>query len=525
MLSCGGAKIIPKNGKDGLNCTGTKIGGNVLLNAGFECKGRAFFNLARIGGDLDCCGGTFVGVDGWAIVATGAIVSGDVKLSSFRDEKKNLDLCFEAKASVWLVNADIGGSLDCSGASFKRKPAGVVLDFSRAKIKGDVGLNSPAKDKLFEAEGEVRLVSARIGADVNFGGASIRNENGQAINAQNAKVDGSFYFGGGFVAKGEVSLYGAEISKDLVFSGSTFENPNGFSINADKSSVSGNVLFQPAEDESCCYLFQSFGIVSLFGANCGAMDCSGGTFSNPNSVNKSDSVALDCSLMSVKGQVKLSHFRPRSFEAHGLVKFHTAQIGGHFDCVGGRFLNPQGVALDCQASKIVGCVFLRRGPYDHEEDPPVPANPPVTVYLNFIADGEVTFEGASIGSEFNCLGGHFGNANPHPLNEKYVGAALNLTAATIAGKLFLGVAKEETKNEPAAVVEGSVDLSAASVGIATDRAGRWWKDLPSAARQFYIRTARGRCRVQGQPKEEMAGAPAARASESRIPAAALRTAR
>jgi hypothetical protein len=66
------------------------------------------------------------------------------------------------------------------------------------------------------------------------------------------------------------------------------------------------------------------------------------------------------------------------------------------------------------------------------------------------------------------LGGHFGNANPHPLNEKYAGAALNLTAATIAGKLFLGVAKEETKNEPAAVVEGSVDLSAASVRILVD---------------------------------------------------------
>jgi hypothetical protein len=391
-LQCTGAKI-----GGNLDCVGAKIGGNVLLNAGFECKGLAFFNLARIGGDLDCCGGTFVGVDGWAIVATGAIVSGDVKLSSFRDEKKNLDPCFKAEGSVSLVNADIGESLDCSAASFKRKPAGVVLDFSRAKIKGDVSLNCPAKDKRFEAEGEVRFVSARIGGDVNFGGASIRNENGQAITADNAKTGGLFA-AVGFVVRGLVSLSGAEISKDLDFRSSAIENP--------------------------------------------------------------DNVALNCSLIRVKGLVMLGHWDRCRFEAFGMVNFYGAEIGVNFECFGGRFVNPKGVALDCQVAKIACCVFLGTN-YDDK----------VKYKLAFEADGEVKFIGASVGLQFNCLGGHFRNANPDPLNRNYAGTALNLAVATIKDTLFLGVGEQKKRENNArepATVEGSINLSAASVRVLVD---------------------------------------------------------
>lgn len=176
-----------------------------------------------------------------------------------------------------------------------------------------------------------------MGGNVNFWGAVIRNGKDQAINADNAKIDGSFSFGGGFLAEGEVSLYGAEISKDLDFSGSTFDNqePAGIAINANGSSVSGNVFFQPTEpteDYSWRYPFQSFGIVSLWGANCGAMYCSGGAFSNRNSMDKPDSPALNCSFMSVNGQVVLSHLGPRRFEARGLVRFYAAHIGGNFEC-------------------------------------------------------------------------------------------------------------------------------------------------------------------------------------------------
>jgi hypothetical protein len=59
-----------------------------------------------------------------------------------------------------------------------------------------VNLNSPAKDELFEATGTVRIASARIGGNVDFSGAVIRNGKEQAINADNAKIDGSFSFGG-----------------------------------------------------------------------------------------------------------------------------------------------------------------------------------------------------------------------------------------------------------------------------------------------------------------------------------------
>jgi hypothetical protein len=208
-------------------------------------------------------------------------------------------------------------------------------------------------------------------------------------------------------------------------------------------------FFQPTEDKSCCYLFQAFGIVSLQGVKCGAtIVCSGGIFNNP------DGKAFWCPQMRVKGHVLLRNWRTRPFEACGLVMFYGAEVGGHFSCSGGRFINPKGRALDCQTAKIAGCVFLRR-------DYTLPLTDPA-----FEADGEVNFTGAFIGSQFACQGGSFRNANPDPFNQKYAGTALNLQAATIKDMLILG-AEPETKQEPAKV-EGCIDLIAASVRVLVD---------------------------------------------------------
>jgi hypothetical protein len=197
------------------------------------------------------------------------------------------------------------------------------------------------------------------------------------------------------------------------------------------------------------------GLVSLSGAEISKdLDFRSSAIENP------DNVALNCSLIRVKGLVMLGHWDRCRFEAFGMVNFYGAEIGVNFECFGGRFVNPKGVALDCQVAKIACCVFLGTN-YDDK----------VKYKLAFEADGEVKFIGASVGLQFNCLGGHFRNANPDPLNRNYAGTALNLAVATIKDTLFLGVGEQKKRENNArepATVEGSINLSAASVRVLVD---------------------------------------------------------
>jgi sRNA-binding regulator protein Hfq len=94
--------------------------------------------------------------------------------------------------------------------------------------------------------------------------------------------------------------------------------------------------------------------------------------------------AIDGSGLKVKGDVCLKN----GFKAKGKVDLVEARIEGNFDCENGRFIDPNGCALNCDRLNIDGSVYLRYG---------------------FKAEGEVRFSGATIGINLDCEKGEFIN--------------------------------------------------------------------------------------------------------------------
>jgi hypothetical protein len=133
----------------------------------------------------------------------------------------------------------------------------------------------------------------------------------------------------------------------------------------------------------------------------GNLDCSGGTFSNPDKLDSKGKpdpdtgTALTADGAIIDGFVLLRNNDDRPFRSEGEVRFLGAQIRGDLDLTGSRLdhlANPmfqgRGVALNAERTNVRGTVFLGQG---------------------FESKGEVRFQDAQIGGNFGCAGGHFEN--------------------------------------------------------------------------------------------------------------------
>ncbi len=143
---------------------------------------------------------------------------------------------FHAKGEVRLVNADIGGNLDCVGARFEN-PEGYALNAAGLVNKGYVYLRDG-----FSATGKVMLLGADIGGNLECVGARFENPKGKALIADLLVTNGNVILGEGFHAKGEVRLVNADIGGNLECNGARFENPDGIALIAENMRVSGALL-------------------------------------------------------------------------------------------------------------------------------------------------------------------------------------------------------------------------------------------------------------------------------------------
>jgi hypothetical protein len=279
------------------------------------------------------------------------------------------------KGTIQLRGAEIAGNLDCggsvflnpAGASAESPDCGVALNAEGAKVKGSVLLNNK-----FRAEGRVQLFNAEIGGTLNCGGSTFRNPataniptSGMALNAEAAKIGGSVFVRYNFLAEGEVRLFNAEIRGDLDCSGGTFLNPavaicgTGMALNAVGVKVSGSVFLR--QDYFKRWDFFANGRVWLFGAEIGrSLDCNGGKFQNPAKEQICNTgIALDAELVKVSGPVILTD----NFLPEGQVRLLHARIGGHLTCDGITFQHSEtakGVALDAQGVHIEGDMVLKQ---------------------------------------------------------------------------------------------------------------------------------------------------------------------
>lgn len=224
---------------------------------------------------------------------------------------------------VRLLGATIGGDLDCRGSRFENT-CGHALTADGLRVRGDVSLR-----KGFHAKGGVRLVGATIGGDLGCGGGKFENPKGIALSADRIRVRGAIYLATWkdakgylhpFHAKGEVCLLGAIIGGDLGCEGGQFENPKGRALSADRIRIRGGVFLSvPVDSRQNTYPFHANGEVRLLGATIGGdLNCSGGCFMNP------DQMALNVQSARIARNVFLSD----GFQAHGYIDLGLATVGG-----------------------------------------------------------------------------------------------------------------------------------------------------------------------------------------------------
>ncbi len=229
-LSLQGSRCAGIEG-DRLNATGS-----VFLRGGFTARGAVRLLGAKIGGNLECDGGEFAGADedGRALHCDGIDVGGGVFLRK----------CAVKSGAVRLPGAKIGGVLDCSGGTF----AGADKDGDALVCDGiDVGGGVFLRNG-FTARGAVRLLVATIETVLDCSGGQFAgaDKDGNALACDGIAVGGGVYLGNGFTARGAVRLIGAKIGGNLECDGGRFEgaDKDGNALACDRIDVGGSVFLR-----------------------------------------------------------------------------------------------------------------------------------------------------------------------------------------------------------------------------------------------------------------------------------------
>ena len=306
---------------------------------------------ARIGGQLGMNGAKLRNKGGDALSADGAEILGDAFLRT-TDPKAP----FEAEGEIRLLGAKIGGVLVMNGAKL-RNADGTVLHADRAEIVGDAFLDTADPEAPFEADGEIRLLGAKIGGQLVMTGAKLRNANGDALSADHAEISGSAILetadaAASFEADGEIRLLGAKIGGQLAMSGAKLRHLNGYALNADGAEIVGSTFLR-TDDPSA--RFEAEGAIGLLGGKIGGQLNMVGA-----NLRKENGCVIDAGGLEVVGHALLHTANPDlPFQAEGEIRLPGAKIGGQLAMVGAKLRNAGGTTLYAAAAHVGQFVFLR----------------------------------------------------------------------------------------------------------------------------------------------------------------------
>jgi hypothetical protein len=154
----------------GLDATGAQIHGGLHFNHGFISLGPVLLAHATVAGELICNGGLFLSTP-YSILAEKATIAGGISLSATR--ATDTEQRFQSVGAVGLPDAKVGGDLDCRGGQFGMDQASISLNARGAQVDGTayLGVTEVAGQvHAFSAAGLVRLINARIGGDLDCDG-------------------------------------------------------------------------------------------------------------------------------------------------------------------------------------------------------------------------------------------------------------------------------------------------------------------------------------------------------------------
>ena len=280
----------------GLSGDGVRVDGTISLRQNFSAEGEVRIVNAEIGGALDCSNGKFDNPARYAINAAGA----RVKSHAFMRDG------FSAKGSVVLTGAVIDGNLDCVRGTFSGHKTGYALAASGVKIGGNLLLQN-----RFSAEGVVYFPNASVGENMNCKHGSFHNEGKgkSALFADGIKIGGNLSLQNSSF-KGLVRLPDANVNGNMSCSGGSFIGTGQVAIVASRLKVGGNLSFQAG--------FSANGETRLTAANIGGSFFGGGSF------NKKGGRSLTADRITIQGNLYLR----QNFSVKGDVRFPAANIGG-----------------------------------------------------------------------------------------------------------------------------------------------------------------------------------------------------
>jgi hypothetical protein len=388
------------------------VGGSVRLGvtdiAGriyrFTAAGGVRLVDATVRGDLDCDGGHLEGTPE-SMRADGASVNGKVGLGVA--EIAGEAWRFLAAGEVRLVDSTLGHDLDCDGGLFGGDSEATSLRMDGADIAGaaHLGVTDVAgQAHCFGAAGGVSLIQARVGGDLDCDGGRFGGRSSAAsLQASRARVMGTVFLGvtavagqaHRFTAAGQVQLRDATIGGDLDCDGGHFGAIVKSSLNADMATVRGTLRLGVGQAASKIHAFAAMGNVSLIQSRVdGELDCRGGDLRGKPSSLEADGLKVARSVLFGAVQVAGSVCR---LTAVGEVRMVGATVGGDWDCSGGEFRG-QPRSLRGDRAEVQRSLRLSA------TEAPGSGCP-------FTSTGEVRLVGATVGGDLICRGGYFGEAH------------------------------------------------------------------------------------------------------------------
>lgn len=236
-----------------------------------------------------------------------------------------------------------------------------------AHIFGDLDLEfaeitHPVALRECYVDGDLMLSYVRMPA-LSLTGSRVRS-----ISAQGLETKGTLQLDDGFVSSGTVLLKDASVGA-LDCSGGLFSDDGGNPLIADRL-VAANGIFLDRG-------FVAQGEVSLQGVHTSELNCAAGTFNNPggNALN-ADGIVVERGV-----------FLSTAFDARGEVRMLLAKVA-EINCTGGSFSNPRRDALSLDRTIVTGGIFMKKG---------------------FSAEGTVRMPNVHIGAALTCTGGEFTN--------------------------------------------------------------------------------------------------------------------
>lgn len=296
---------------------------------------------ARITGGLVMSGATLMNDAGIALAAAGMIVGGTAALDDGFVARGSSE-----RGAVRLVGARIGGRLVMSGATLSNN-SGPAMVADELAVDGRVFLNAGFSATGRGEDGAVRLVGGHIGGRLDMGRATLVNATGYAIVADELVVDGGAFFHNGYAATGSgstgaMSLVGARIGGRLVMNQASITCDNGPAVNAFGVVVDGSVFMS---DGFSATGSTSLGSVIFMAARVkGTLILSGATLSNP------FGPALNADGMLCEGAFLDNGFTATGRGEVASVRLVGAQIDGPLVMKSATLTNKTGPALT--ASRI-----------------------------------------------------------------------------------------------------------------------------------------------------------------------------